>query len=462
MTNLVASRPAPAGQELAPSRVPRPVLVGLAVGLVAVTVFAVATGNGIYMLGLVGFVVALLVSVSLHEGGHFLTARRYGMKATQFFVGFGPTIWSRQRGETEWGFKIIPAGGFVKIVGMTSLEEIDPADEDRAFYKQPAGQRAVVLSAGSVVHFLIAILLIVLSSLLIGKAVEKPPGLGVVSACVPAAVDLDCDDGGAIPSPAQAAGLTAGDTVLAVDGEPVEGVLDFIEQVRAAPAQQLTVTIEREGATRELALTPAAVLRPAFEPLRVDGEVVRRDGVPVFPTERVGAIGVQMEFRQGTQSLGPVEALGHSVDTMQQVATGIYTTFREKLPSITKVYGPERDPEGFVGVVGAGRISGEVLASDETLAFKVLGFFGLIAGLNFFVGVFNLLPLLPLDGGHIAVLAFEQARDKVKRLFGYRGPLRRVDLTKLLPLTYAVVVFFAGFTVFLLGADIVNPIRLNP
>jgi membrane-associated protease RseP (regulator of RpoE activity) len=126
------------------------------------------------------------------------------------------------------------------------------------------------------------------------------------------------------------------------------------------------------------------------------------------------------------------------------------------------VYSDDRDREGFVGVVGAGRISGEVLASQETLGVKVLGFLLLVAGLNFFVGVFNLLPLLPLDGGHLAVLGFEQARHRVRRAFGHAGPVRRVDLTKLLPLTYAVVLFFAAFTVWLLGADLVNPIRLNP
>jgi membrane-associated protease RseP (regulator of RpoE activity) len=143
------------------------------------------------------------------------------------------------------------------------------------------------------------------------------------------------------------------------------------------------------------------------------------------------------------------------------MVTGIVDTFTEKLSTITKVYGPDRDPAGFVGVVGAGRISGEVIASEETLSTKVLSFLLLIAGLNLFVGVFNLLPLLPLDGGHLAVLGFEQARDKVRRTFGYDGPLRRVDLTRLLPLTYAVVLFFAAFTVWLLGADLVNPIRLS-
>ncbi|MGI8535539.1 MAG: M50 family metallopeptidase [Mycobacteriales bacterium] len=414
------------------------------------------------VLGFLGFVVALLVSVSLHEGGHFLTARRYGMKASQFFVGFGPTLWSRQRGETEYGVKAIPAGGFVKIVGMTSLEEIDPADEDRAFYRQPAKQRAVVLAAGSTVHFIIAIVLVLLTSLFIGKAVEKAPGVGLVVPCVTASAEQQCDAEGSVPSPAGAAGFQAGDTVVAIEGQPVEDVRTLLTEIRRYPAQTITVTVERAGVRQDLTVTPAAVSRPSLNPTRdANGQPLLIDGKKVYATERVGAIGVLPEYRQGTERLGPVEAVQYSVTTMGNIVTGIVTTFTEKIGTITQVYGPDRDPQGFVGVVGAGRISGEVLASDETLAFKMLGFFGLIAGLNFFVGVFNLLPLLPLDGGHIAVLFFEQARDSIKRAFGYTGPLRRVDLTKLLPVTYAVVLFFAGFTLWLLGADIVNPIRLN-
>ena len=464
MTSLVASRTAASGPHEPHAKPSRPLVLGVLGALAAVVVAGVVTGNGIYLLGALGFLVALLVSVTLHEAGHYFTAKRYGMKATQFFVGFGPTLFSRQRGETEVGIKAIPAGGFVKIVGMTQLEEVDPADEARAFWRQPAGQRAVVLAAGSTVHFVIAVLLVLLSSLAIGKAVEVAPGIGLVAPCVTAAAGGACTDGGSLPSPARAAGLRAEDVVLAVDGAPVAGTEELVRALRSRPGVPVVVKVLRGDTELNLTVTPVAVARPSLDPLRdAAGQPVRdRAGAIVYPTERVGAIGVLPAFRQDTQLLNPVEAVGHSIDMGRLMVTGIVSTFTEKLGTITKVYGPDRDPAGFVGVVGAGRISGEVIASPETLSIKVLSFILLIAGLNLFVGVFNLLPLLPLDGGHLAVLGFEQARDKLRRTFsGYTGPLRRVDLTRLLPLTYAVVVFFAAFTVWLLGADLVNPIRIS-
>ena len=459
MTNLVASRPTAAGGDPGPRPASRAMLTGTAGVLVLVVGIAVATGNGIYLLGAAGFVVALLVSVTLHEAGHFVTARHYGMKATQFFVGFGPTVWSRQRGETEYGIKAIPAGGFVKIVGMTSLEEVDPADEHRALWRQPARQRAVVLAAGSTVHFILAVLLVLFASFAIGKVAERSPGIGAVSACVPtsaAAVERaalgdgpQCPAGASVPAPAQEAGLRAGDVVVSVDGVPTEGVVEFLEQVRGRADEPVQVVVDRDGTRSTIELTPVAAERRTLS--TTDGDAV----------ETVGAIGVVPQPRVTTERLGPVEALEQSGTTGVQMLEGIQRTVTEKLPSITKVYSEDRDREGFIGVVGAGRISGEVLASEETLSFKALQFVLLVAGLNLFVGLFNLLPLLPLDGGHLAVLAFEQARDKVKRMRGYTGELLRVDLTKLLPLTYAVVVLFAGFTVWLLGADIVNPIRIS-
>jgi membrane-associated protease RseP (regulator of RpoE activity) len=407
----------------------------------------------VVLLGVVAFVVALLVSVVLHEAGHFLTARRYGMKATQFFVGFGPTLWSRQRGETEYGLKAIPAGGFVKIIGMTPLEEIEPEDEPRAFYRQSAGKKAVVLSAGSVVHFLIAVALVFGSVFAFGTVDEDAPVVSAPAQTLPVSVDLVDDRAVASEAtvPAPAAGvLQQDDRILSVDGTPTPTWDDVVAAVRDRAGEQVPVVLERDGEQVAVQLTPVEVIRPALD---ADGEVVAGQG------ESVGAIGVG----QGVVLTrpGPVEAVGESVETVGLIVKGTYTAITEKLGTITGIYGPERDREGLIGVVGAARVSGEVLAVEIPFTQRVASFLLLIAGINFFVGVFNLLPLLPLDGGHLAVLGYENARDRLRRLRGYRGEFQRVDFNKLMPLTYAVVLAFIGLTVFIAGADIVNPVRLT-
>ncbi|MCW2622110.1 MAG: peptidase [Frankiales bacterium] len=431
---------------------------------VALVVLCLQAGKGLYLAGAVFFVVALLVSVVLHEAGHFFTARHYGMKATQFFVGFGPTLWSRQRGETEYGVKAVPAGGFVKIVGMTPLEEVEPADEERAFFRFPARQKTVVLAAGSTMHFLIAVALVFGSAFLLGTAKEVSPGVGAVAQCIapdpvlPAGstlADLDkaliaqskqdlCGLPGALPAPAAAAGLRAGDVVTAVDGKPTEDGPALTKALRAGANRPLTLAVVRDGSRVTLTVTPALVERQ----------------LDVGDRQAVGTVGISVQQRLDTVRQGFGPAVGSSVDTMRLFVTGIKNTVTEKLPTITKIYSKDRDPEGFIGVVGAGRISGQVLASHETTSFKAVNFVMIVASLNLFVGIFNLLPLLPLDGGHIAVNWFESARDKLRRRRGYRGEVRRVDYNKLLPLTYGVVGVLLVFTVFLLGADIVNPVRL--
>jgi membrane-associated protease RseP (regulator of RpoE activity) len=408
----------------------------------------------VVVLGIVAFVVALLVSVVLHEAGHFLTARRYGMKATQFFVGFGPTLWSRQRGETEYGIKAIPAGGFVKIIGMTPLEEVDPADEPRAFYKQSAGRKAVVLSAGSVVHFLIAIALVFGTTFAIGTVDEDAPVVSAPAATVPTSVEVVQDEAvvsdATVPAPARGV-LQRGDRVLSVDGERTGTWTEVVAAVRERPARSVELVLERDGVERTVSLTPAAVTRPA---LAADGSSVPGT------SETVGAIGVGQGIE--VARLGPVDAAQESVERLGLLVTGTWTALTEKLGTVTKLYSDDRDREGLVGVVGAARVSGEVLAIEEIpFVVRVADFLLLMAGLNLFVGLFNLLPLLPLDGGHLAVVAYESGRDRVKRLFGYRGELQRVDFQKLMPLTYAVVLVFVGLTVFIMGADIVNPIRLT-
>jgi membrane-associated protease RseP (regulator of RpoE activity) len=400
----------------------------------------------VVLLGIVAFVVALVLSVVLHEAGHFVTARRFGMKATQFFVGFGPTLWSRQRGETEYGFKAIPAGGFVKIVGMTPLEEIDPADEPRAFYKQSAGKKAVVLAAGSVVHFLIALGLVFGTTFAFPSVDRDAPVVTTPVDSVPVSITLT--DGASeqtVATPA-AGRLQDGDRILSVAGQQTATWREVVDLVRARPGQPLPFVVERGGEQVTVELTPVTVTRPDLD----DPE----------RTAEVGAIGVG----QGIElvRLGPVESVGESVDRLELMVTGTYRAVTEKLGTITTLYSPERDREGLLGLVGAARVSGEVLDLEQVpFVLRVADFLLLMAGLNLFVGLFNLLPLLPLDGGHLAVLAYENARDKLRRVFGYRGEFQRVDFTKLLPLTYAVVLAFVGLTLWIMGADIVNPIRLT-
>ena len=389
------------------------------------------------------FVVGLFASIMLHEAGHFLTARRYGMKATQFFLGFGPTLWSTRRGETEYGIKAVPAGGFVKIIGMTPLEDVEPGDEDRAFFKHPARRKTVVLSAGSMVHFALCLVLIAFVVMVFGVHKTQPGAeVGAISDCVANELDATCKTPGAVPGPAKAAGFKPGDVVTAVDGTPVKGPDQLVARIKASAGKPVHVTVVRGGATRTLTVTPVKVTRPKT-------------------TTPVGAVGVSVGEYQKVVHVGPVGVVKETGSTVKVLVTGTWQTLTHKLGTISKVYSPDRDPSGFVGVVGVGRISGEIANLHDSLSDRLSGLLLTLAGLNLFVGVFNLLPLLPLDGGHIAVVWFEAVRDKLRRARGYRGPLQRVDYNRLMPLTFAVVVLFAGFTLFLLGADIVNPITLN-
>ncbi len=415
-----------------------------------------------FWLGVFIFAVGIMVSVCLHEAGHMVTAKGFGMKVTHYFAGFGPTLWSFRRGETEYGIKAIPAGGFVKIVGMTPLEDDIPAeDQPRAFWRQATWKRTIVLVAGSTTHFLLAIAIFFLAALTTGlpnpaaatfDAQKAAPVIGQVARCVIPGYDVNAKlelrgcRAGDPAGPARVAGLRAGDRVVSVAGTPITTYGEFVKAVRASPAGPTPLRYVRDGGTRSATIDLVATRRPPLT-----GKSTK--------LQTVSAIGVSVEAPPTINHYSALAAPGAAVTftgtTVKQTFSAI-GAFPQKIPNlIDAIGGKPRDPNGPVSVVGASRIGGQAAELNLPIIFLAL-----LGGLNVFIGVFNLFPLLPLDGGHVAVIWFERVRSFVAARRGRPDP-GRVDYNKLLPLTYLVILLFGGLTVLTLAADIVNPIRLG-
>jgi membrane-associated protease RseP (regulator of RpoE activity) len=394
------------------------------------------------LIGWVIFLVALLFSVMLHETGHFVTAKKFGMKATRYFVGFGPTLWSTKRGETEYGIKALPVGGFVKIIGMHSLDDVeDPADEPRSFRRQPAWQRIVVLCAGSFMHFVLAFVLIFGLALGIGISNDNTTQLGTVSKCV-AANTSQLSNGTCTASdkasPAKLAGLRVGDQVTAFNGKPVSNWTQLGDAIRKAPAgSTVEITVKRDGKTLTLHATLATVSGRSGAYLGIAPAVVFQTVNPVRATQYAGSA-------FGQVLVGSVKAVG-------------------ALPAaLPKLFSKDRGSTAagqVSSVVGAAEATGAAVAANVGWQYKVSFVLLLIASLNIFVGLFNMLPLLPLDGGHVAVILWERIRAWFARLRGRPDP-GLVDMTKLLPVSFSIFMVLMFFGVTLILADIVNPVNI--
>lgn len=396
-----------------------------------------------FVLGVVLFALGIGISIALHEAGHMYSAKVFGMKVRRYFVGFGPTLFSFRRGETEYGLKAIPGGGFCDIAGMTALEELpDPRDRRRAFFRYPTWKRVVVLSAGSMTHFVVGILLIYVMAVSTGlpNMNPRPAVVGAVSPCISTNAGGSCAPGS--PAPARSAGLRAGDRVLAVAGTPVQDFSGLVlaTQSRSGPTE---FQVERDGQRRSVVVD---VVRVPASALGGQGDAP------------VGAIGIQSQATPRTLQYGPVDAVGQTfmfTGTMFANTWEGLKQFPEKIPLLLNRIGGEDRTDTPISVVGA-----SVLGGDAVDIGALWFFLYLLAALNLFVGVFNLLPLLPLDGGHIAVNVYERLRNGVLRARGRPdGP--PVDYTRLLPLTYAVMVVFIGVSALTITADIVNPIRFG-
>ena len=393
------------------------------------------------------FLVALLVSVMLHETGHFATAKWFGMKATRYFIGFGPTLWSTQRGETEYGIKAVPAGGFVKIVGMTSLDEVDPEDEPRSFRRAPGWQRLIVLAAGSFMHFLLAAVLIFGVALAIGVEHVQSSNttqLGTVAPYVPsnekALLSGSSCTAGEAKSPAALAGLKVGDRVTSFDGVAVSNWTQLEKEIlKVKPGTPVTLTVLRDG--------HSLTLHTALAEVKGHGSY----------------FGIAPVANTVFQRQNPVDAVKSVGTGFSQVVTGSVQAIGQLPAAVPSLFTQNRacSPAGNVGsVVGAAQATGEAVAASAGWQAKVSFVLLLIASLNIFWGVFNLLPLLPMDGGHIAIVIWERIRSWIARRQGRPDP-GLFDYRKLIPISFSIFAVVIVFSLLLVAADIINPVNFG-
>lgn len=405
------------------------------------------------LLGIVAFIVALLFSVMVHEFGHFIMAKHFGMKVTEFFLGFGKKIWSTQRGETEFGIKTIPAGGYCRIEGMVPNDVMDPGEEGRAFYRASGGRKLIVLGAGSFLHFVLGFVLLLALFMGVGTA-QVTSTIAQVSSCVPPVTGAqECTAQSPI-SPAKSAGLKAGDKIVSINGIPIKEWAKDVELIRSSAGKPLILGIDRGSQKLQ----------------NVDGSGLPDFEITVVPQARVingktiGFVGIVNQFAFVRSD--PVTAVKQSTSTTSLfIAASLKSLIAlpSKIPALWSqtIGGKPRDSAGLVGVVGVARVSGQAVGSAKlSIPERLATFIVIIASLNIFVGIFNLLPILPLDGGHMAVAIADEIRAFLARLRGRARPAA-IDVAVLTPVTMVVFVLLVGLTLMLLVADIVNPVNFN-
>jgi Predicted membrane-associated Zn-dependent proteases 1 len=436
----------------------------------------------LYVLGVVIVVVGLIVSIGLHEVGHLVPAKLFGVRVGQYMIGFGRTVFSRTVGETEYGLKLIPLGGYISMAGMfpparvggkprtastgffdtlvqdarTAAHEGIPAgQEDRVFYKLPVLKRIVIMLGGPLMNLVLAF--VFLGIVVVGFGVpQSTTTIGTVYECVVPAGSTQTECAADDPvAPAAEAGLRPGDRIVAIDGQPVDDYASISAVITASAGEALAVDVERDGRTVTLEVTPLLTERPVVD---VDGRpVTDANGEPV--TRDVGFIGIGYAVESVQQ---PVTAVpGYVWDSAVRIGTSIVTLpWRVADLAASTFGGTERDPDGIIGVVGIGRLAGEITSLDSLpVADRASSLIGLLGGLNLALFLFNLVPLLPLDGGHVAGAIWEGIRRGFARLFKRRDP-GPVDVARLIPITMAVSGALALLTVFVIFSDIVNPISI--
>ncbi|MDQ0789536.1 membrane-associated protease RseP (regulator of RpoE activity) [Streptomyces sp. B3I7] len=428
------------------------------------------------ILGIVVFAVGLLISIAWHELGHLSTAKMFGIRVPQYMVGFGPTIWSRKKGDTEYGVKAVPLGGYIRMIGMfppgpdgrvearstspwrgmiedareQSFEELRPGDEKRLFYTRAPWKRVVVMFAGPFMNLILAVV-VFLGVMMTFGVQDQTTSVSKISDCVIQQSEnrTKCatDDPAA---PAKAAGLQPGDKIVGFNGTRVTDWSVLQNDIRDHPGEDVTLLVERGGRQVDL---HAHLIRNQVS--KTDGNGGYVQGEYVY----AGFLGF-------TPATGIVkQSFGQSVDRMgDMMRNGVESlvALPGKVPALWDAAfgdGP-REPDSPMGVVGAARVGGEVFTLDIPPSQQIAMMLLLVAGFNMSLFLFNMLPLLPLDGGHIAGALWESLRRNVARVLRRPDP-GPFDVAKLMPVAYVVAGIFLCFTALVLVADVVNPVKIS-
>ncbi|WP_344556164.1 site-2 protease family protein [Kitasatospora saccharophila] len=428
-------------------------------------------------LGILLFVVGLLFSIAWHELGHLSTAKLFGIRVPQYMVGFGRTIWSTRRGETEYGLKAIPFGGYIRMIGMfppgadgritkrssspwrsmiedaraASYEELQPGDETRLFYTRKPWKRVIVMFAGPGMNLVLAIGLFFTLFMGIGVTRSTPTVSSVSECVVPYGEKTDTCAADAEKSPANAAGLRAGDTIKVFDGVAIHDYAQLQALIRDSAGKHVAIEVRhKDGAAETLAADIKTNTLAAMD----------EDGVPIEDkTVTAGFLGITPAT--GVQHL----SVGGSLDEMGKMASHGVESLGQlpgKIPGLwhSVVDGAPREQDSPVGMVGAARLGGDVFAMDLPATQQLAFFVQMLAYMNFMLFLFNMLPLLPLDGGHIAGALWESVRRTAAKVLRRPDP-GPFDVARLMPLAYVVAGIFVCFTGLVMAADIVNPVRIN-